>query len=132
MTSGTGFTQRLFFGLGEEAAGPIPNPLSGPIHEPVIREVGSMMAVPRACRSLKGARPMYPSGFEGARGWVQCVGRLVWGVMGCCVICMMGFGFNLVEVLWVGSRLVCVAGAGRGCGWAACGGVLLGLGCCDG
>ena len=59
---------------------------------------------------------MYPSGFEGARGWVQCVGRLVWGVMGCCVICMMGFGFNLVEVLWVGSRLACVAGAEGGVG----------------
>ena len=73
---------------------------------------------------------MYPSGFEGACGWVQCVGRLVWGVMGCCVICMMGFGFNLVEVLWVGSRLVCVAGAWGGGG--ACGGLSLGLGCCVG
>ena len=43
-------------------------------------------------------------------------------MMGCCVICMMGFGFNLVEVLWVGSRLVCVAGAGV---WG--GGLLVGI-----
>ena len=44
----------------------------------------------------------------------------------------MGFGFNLVEVLWVGSRLVCVAGAEGGVGGVACGDLLLGLGCCVG
>ena len=77
----------LCLGPGEEATGPIPNPLSETGQEPVIRELLSMMASPRACRSLKGARPMYPSGFEGARGWVQCVGRLVWGGDG--VLCYM-------------------------------------------
>ena len=73
----------LLWGIGEEATGPIPNPLSGAGHETMIREVWSVMASPRACRSLKGARPMYPKGFEDD-----------------------GLGFNMLGVRFGGSLVV--------------------------
>ena len=76
-----------------------------------------MMASPRACRSLKGARPMYPSGFEGACGWVQCFGGgLFWGVWGVLSQACWGVGQNGLE---------CMGGLSSGfcSGWGFVGGL---------
>ena len=74
--------------------GPVPRVM------PAIRYQAVVMPLRRAGSSLKGARPMYPNGFECVCGWLQCLGGgLFWGVWGVLSQACWGVGQHGLEYM---------------------------------